>query len=623
MKNDLEKIVKIDAQLNEILSKANELEQRYANELSRVHPTYRKSAENLIHYLAFRSFDVDLLQEKLREAGLPSLSNVEGYVMRNLYTIKTLIGCRLGNPVVPGIKKGISYKRGQKILSRNTKLLFGQKSKKRRTRIMVTLPGSAAEDYQFVSKLLSAGMNSVRINCAHDDAGVWKQMILHVDRARKSQHRNCKIMMDLGGPKLRTGAIKPGPQVIHIKPERDSLGKVIAPAKVWIAPPDSTLPNEPTSVMIPVNEHFLDKIKRGDTVKFTDTRGKKCDILIVKKQGMGRWGVCYDSAYLTTGTNLMLQKLNHPDPVTDHVGELLSVPQSIFLQTGDILILNQSQHPGENAISSEDGSLVQPAHIACTLPEVFRNTRPGEPVFFDDGKIEGVVEEAQEDHLRIRITHTRETGSRLNADKGINLPESDLRISGLTEKDKKDLSFVALNADAVNLSFVNQPQDVESLFQELQNYTARPGIILKIETKKGFLNLPEILLYALQTYPIGVMIARGDLAIETGWKNIATVQEEILRICEAAHIPVVWATQVMDNMARKGIPTRAEITDAAMSQRAECVMLNKGMYIEKTIRMLDKILRQMQKFQKKKEIILPKLYEAERLRLSHDPYTIP
>ena len=222
----------------------------------------------------------------------------------------------------------------------------------------------------------------------------------------------------------------------------------------------------------------------------------------------------------------------------------------------------------------------------------------------------------------MRIKQARVTGSKLNADKGINLPDSDFRLSGLTEKDKNDLVFVAKHADVVNLSFVNQATDVEELFRELDKYPDKPGIILKIETKKGFENLPGILLHAMQTYPLGVMIARGDLAIETGWKNIATIQEEILRICEAAHIPVVWATQVMDNMARKGIPTRAEITDAAMAQRAECVMLNKGLYIEKAIKMLDKILRRMQKFQKKKEIMLPKLQDADQLRLSHDQYNI-
>ena len=151
------------------------------------------------------------------------------------------------------------------------------------------------------------------------------------------------------------------------------------------------------------------------------------------------------------------------------------------------------------------------------------------------------------------------------------------------------------------------------LIKELDNLNASLGIILKIETLESYRNLPNILLKAMENYPIGVMIARGDLAIETGWKNFAVIQEEILRICEAAHLPDIWATQVLENLAKKGIPTRAEITDAAMSQRVESVMLNKGPYIEKAVKMLDKILCKMQSIQKKKMAVLPKLEFSKEL----------
>jgi pyruvate kinase len=139
------------------------------------------------------------------------------------------------------------------------------------------------------------------------------------------------------------------------------------------------------------------------------------------------------------------------------------------------------------------------------------------------------------------------------------------------------------------------------------------GIVLKIETIEAYKNLPSIILKAMENYPIGVMIARGDLAIEVGWNNIAIVQEEILRLCDAARIPDIWATQVLENLAKKGVPTRAEITDAAMAQRAECVMLNKGPYIEKAVKMLDKILCEMQLIHKDKIPLLPKLEFNEDL----------
>jgi pyruvate kinase len=100
------------------------------------------------------------------------------------------------------------------------------------------------------------------------------------------------------------------------------------------------------------------------------------------------------------------------------------------------------------------------------------------------------------------------------------------------------------------------------------------------------------------------MIARGDLAVECGYERLAEVQEELLWVCEAAHVPVVWATQVLESLAKGGMPSRAEITDAAMGERAECVMLNKGPYIHDAVRVLDDILRRMEAHQSKKTAML-------------------
>ena len=126
----------------------------------------------------------------------------------------------------------------------------------------------------------------------------------------------------------------------------------------------------------------------------------------------------------------------------------------------------------------------------------------------------------------------------------------------------------------------------------------------------------------MRSYPVGVMTARGDLAIETGWKNFATIQQEIMRICAAAHIPNIWATQVLENLAKKGTPSRAEITDSALAQQAECVMLNKGYYIQRAVKMLDKILRRMERFQRKNHRRLPRLENADKLLVSHEVYDV-
>ncbi len=607
----------INVQISEIVERSHELEIRYLSEISSVHPVYRKSAENLIHYLAFRSFDIDLLQDRLREIGLPSLTNIEGHVMESLLSIKTIINHLLGFKKIEQKKGVISTRKSKKLLNKNTKLLFGNKSKKRRTRIMVTLPDTAAEDPKFVRRMLKAGMNSARINCAHDDPAVWKRMIENIAIGKTVLNKSCKVMMDLGGPKLRTGPMIEGPKVMHIRPLRNDLGEVVSPAKIWISPTDILPPDDSADAILPIDEQLFTKIKRGSSIHFVDSRGKHCKIIIDKKQGFGKWGICRDSAYVTTGTEMEVHRKKKSGKEAIFVGELMPLEQFLLLKTGDELLLKKEPLPGQNAQYDEHGKQINPAFISCTLSEIFDYVKAGEPIFFDDGKIEGRIIEVNEDAVKIKITHAKDLGSKLKSDKGINLPESNLPISGLTEKDKEDMKFIAAHADAVNFSFVNDEQDVEDLQELIDELHGNIGIILKIETQKAFRNMPKIILRAMRTFPVGVMIARGDLAIETGWKNFASIQEEILRICEAAHIPDIWATQVLENMAKKGVPSRAEITDASMAQRAECVMLNKGAYIEKAVKLLDRILIKMQRYQKKKDTILPKLSDADQLMLDY------
>jgi pyruvate kinase len=157
----------------------------------------------------------------------------------------------------------------------------------------------------------------------------------------------------------------------------------------------------------------------------------------------------------------------------------------------------------------------------------------------------------------------------------------------------------------VGLSFAQSAADVRQLRRRLLELDAgHLGMVLKIETRRGFEHLPEMLMAALASPAAGVMIARGDLAVEVGYERLAEVQEEILWACEAAHVPVIWATQVLETLAKTGLPSRAEITDAAMSERAECVMLNKGPHILDAIRTLDDILRRMATHQSKKRPLM-------------------
>jgi len=604
------KLQEILVALDTVIDKIYEFEHKYRSQLNNVHPNYFQSAKNLVHYLAMRSFNINIFQDKLEEIGLPVTMESQNNILYGLLNFRTIINSLLKNEIYDEEQNHLNNKQVKKILKKNSKALFGKIKNKRKTAILVTQPFEAANDEQFAQALLKQGMDCARINCAHDDEIIWKQIIENI----RAHEKNCKIMMDLGGPKFRTGKMKPGPKVIHIKPKKNPLGQVIEPARIWLAPYGIQPPvDKEADVIIPVNKKWLRKTKKGSYIIFRDSRDKKCKIHIEEKEGKGRWGYCIDSAFVITGTllNVFIEKRSSSEIHT--VQELLPLEEVIFLFEGDLLRLDKKAIPGEPAVYDGDGNLKELAHISCTLPQIFDNVKLEEQIYFNDGKIEGIVKKIHTDHLIIEITNAKKKGGKLKADKGINLPNSDLGISGLTKKDKNDLKFVVQHADVVNFSFVNNKQDVEESFNELKKLKATMGIILKIETKEAYRNLPGILLKAMENYPIGVMIARGDLAIETGWRNFAIIQEEILQLCDAAHLPDIWATQVLENLAKKGIPTRAEITDAAMAQRADCVMLNKGPYIEKTVRMLDKVLRKMQRIQKKKVTLLPKLEFNENL----------
>ncbi len=592
-------------ELAKLQDEAIKMQQTYANRLEKVHHEYYESALNLVHYLAIRKFDIRNLQQQLGQMGISRLGKAEGHVMASLLAIKDQLHKIEGSTRPQNGLPYISINEASEKLERHASLLLGSRPSQRRVRVMVTFPSTAAEDYEWVKKSIKAGANCVRINCAHDDEQVWLGMINNIKQAEIELGRSVKICMDLGGPKLRTGSIEPGPEVIRVKPKRDTLGRVIETAKIWFAPQHSQQPFPKADYNhIPVLLSWLYQLEVGDEITLRDARDKKRRYTIIEVLKEGVVAESDQTTYFTSGT-LLSHKRGKKHISESYVLSLPALEQSIPLSAGDTLIIHLDPREGQAADPDNDIT----AHISCSIPELYKDARIGERILLDDGKISGTIQQVENNEIHLRIDYAGLMGSKLKADKGINLPDTHLNISGLTEKDKSDLPFVVQYADVVNLSFVNTEQDVYDLMDSLKELNAREdlGIVLKIETKNGVQHLPSILLGAMQHSPLGVMIARGDLAVECGWDRLAEIQEEILRICEAAHVPNIWATQVLESLAKMGLPSRAEITDAAMSQRAECVMLNKGPFIHETIKMLDKILRHMQEYQRKKAPMLPML----------------
>jgi pyruvate kinase len=587
-------IEQVREQLRSIHDRATALEAKYATELSGVHPAFREGARNLVHYLALRKSDTHELRKNLRRLGLSSLAHAERNVLGSIASVQTAIECLASGRAVDTDALAAALQSSSPTADEHRQAILGPSPEGRDVSIMVTLPTEAADNPLLVAEMLAAGMNLARINCAHDDPTTWKRMVDNIRRAADDAGTECRIVMDLSGPKLRTGELKPGPRVIHVRPKRDPLGNVIAPRRIRLIP-DDVLQHGTKVAVIPVPRECIEQAQEGDRIRFRDTRGKKRRLVVSTKDDKGLVLETFQGAYIATGTKLTLMPAHDGKKRAYEVGELPAVELPLLLHIGDTLIIHRDAIPGEPAIEDADGVILEPAHIACQQPEVFEYLSPGETISLNDGKISGVIRNVSDEQLEVEITKAKPTGSRLRGQRGINFPKSDIRLPGLTKTDEENLAFVAEHADAVSLSFVRKPKDVEALLEALDELSAAHlGLIIKVETRKGFKSLPKVMLAAMRRYPVAVMIARGDLAVECGWERLAELQEEILWVCEAARMPVMWATQVLEQEAKKGLPSRAEITDAAQSQRADCVMLNKGPHILAAIHTLDSILRGMQ-----------------------------
>lgn len=602
--------------VSDLRARAIALEQTHLDEILRIEPGYQASARNLLHYLALRQVDLRPLQTELAALGLTSLGSREAQTLGALDALLVALHAMAGKswqpdqPPAPLLNMGD----GSIVLDYHSQLLLGSPAGKRSVRIMVTMPSEASWDYLLVRNLLAAGMDVMRINCAHDDEGAWLGMVNNLRRAERELGRSAKVYADLAGPKLRTGAIEPIGRVVKFRPRRNLRGEVIEPAQVWLTPADAPEAAPPgVLTTLPVERQVIEPAQPGDILQFKDTRGKHRDLLIVDAVGGSRLATASKTAYVEQGMPARL--VRDGEALAEGVfGPLPDVVAPLELAVGDLLVLTREGIPGRAAVRDAEGNVVEPARIPCSLEAAFDSAEPGQIIRFDDGKIGSRVISNDGQEIVVQISYTGPRMARLRPEKGINLPDTTLAISALTDKDLHDLEFLVKYVDMVGLSFVRTPEDVLLLEQRLEELGGSEiGVVLKVENREAFENLPRLLLTAMYSPPVGVMVARGDLAVEVGFERLAEVQEEILWLCEAAHVPVIWATQVLEGLAKTGSPTRAEVSDAVMSGRAEAVMLNKGPYIVEAVRFLNGVLERMHAHQHKRRSMLRKLSISEQV----------
>jgi len=607
----------LSGELASLCSDMVQLESSLLKRFLTLHESHRPSARNLAHYLALRRHDIRKLQSQLARLGLSSLGRTESHVLDAFQAVHSVLAQLLGSdsPLALPAEAAVGMGEGAKLLDKHTEALLGPPPPGRTVRIMVTMATEAATDYESVRDLVQSGMDCMRINCAHDNPDLWLGMIQNLQRARQETGRDCRILMDIPGPKLRTGPMEPGAAVVKCRPERDDYGRVVAPARVWLTSDEIAEPAPAVAAAtLPLAASFLKKLRAGDTLRLRDARKAQRSLRVTHVDPRGAWAEARQTIYFLPGLGLQQARRNSPRtklrsvPARARIGKLPHRPQTLLLKPGDTLVLTRANTLGKPALHSKSGQLLEPAQVSVSIPQVLDRAKVGDPVWFDDGKIGGVIRAVNAESVSVEITQARPEGEKLGAEKGINLPETQIDIPALTEEDSAALPFIVEHADLVGCSFVRTEAHVRQLLDRIEQLGGqRLGLILKIETRKAFENLPNLILAAMRTESLGIMIARGDLAVECGYQRLAEIQEEILWICEAAHVPVIWATQVLESLAKKGIPSRSEITDAAMGERAECVMLNKGPYAVTAVRVLADILRRMQSHQEKKRSMLRQL----------------
>ncbi|NCC30243.1 MAG: pyruvate kinase, partial [Gammaproteobacteria bacterium] len=389
------------AQLAALREGAVEFERAYGAEIEKVEPSHRNSARNFLHYLSIRQHDIRSLQEDLGALGLSSLGVLEPHALASLSSVMAILEQLSGKDLGPAPEPPVDFRSGPLLLRDHTRALLGPEPRDRFVRIMVTMPSEAASDAQLVQDLLLAGMDVMRINCAHDGPEAWLAMVENLRRAERVVGRNCRVQADLAGPKLRTGAIRASGRVKRLVPDRDVFGCIVRPARIWLTAASAveTTPGD-LRFTLRIEGDLLEKLGVGDRIGLTDTRGQDHELRIVETVGRSFIAESERTAYVRDETQVT--GLRRGESLG--AGRIVGIPEvvsPIGLLPGDTLILTRCDEPGTDAERDASGRIVEPARIHCTLDAAFEQVAHGHRVWFDDGKIGGLVQE--NDGQRIRV----------------------------------------------------------------------------------------------------------------------------------------------------------------------------------------------------------------------------
>lgn len=275
---------------------------------------------------------------------------------------------------------------------------------------------------------------------------------------------------------------------------------------------------------------------------------------------------------------------------------------SVILKEGARFILTTNQVIGNDE------------KVSINYPLFAKEVKVGDPILLHDGKKKLEVIEIKDNDVVCRVI----VGGEIKNKRGVNLPGSDLSVSSITDKDRKDLEFGFKNkVDYFALSFVRRPEDVSELRALIEKNKSEARIIAKIETPQALKNIDEII-----KLTDGIMVARGDLAIEIPAEDVPLVQKNIIQKCNQAGKPVIVATQMLESMINSPVPTRAEVSDIANAilDGTDAVMLSEettlGQYPVKAVQMMNKIAERIEKDPHYRELVTSRKFSDPIKRTS-------
>jgi pyruvate kinase len=588
MKNNTSGLIYNRNILREILIKMNKEVEEFVFAASKEHDIdfAEHSKRNICAFLALKKFISPEIHAALASEGLSSIKEISRHVT---YSLNKMINNLSPNSDHFFLNDIAGLKEANELKTQRKQMLFGtKKGDHNLPDIMITLDRAMLEYPQIFVELLRSGMTIARINCAHDDFDVWDKLITQIRTAEKSISSSdehvpmCKIYMDLAGPKIRIAEYIKSKIPLIIPVKKENVDKILIGHVICSSSYD--LEAEGSFVLHIDNCEDFTNVSKQEMITFTDVRGKDRILTVLEvvnptclKVRLNKTSILDERTILYYSNNQWTLKEFPEDNI------------KIEVKNGDLLrIYRSSKFLGKPKSSST------PASIGITLPKALNNVKSGDRIFFDDGKISAQVTRVQEDYIETKINGLQDDLMVLKSGKGINLPDSlvYLNVPALTEYDLQTLPRICHMADIIGLSFIHHPNDIRLLQQYLKILSPRKiGVVAKIETKDSVCHLTKIILEGLNLESFGIMIARGDLAVEVGFEQLAAIQEEILDIASAAHIPVIWATGVLEKMTKKGTPVRTELTDAYMGLRADCIMLNKGPHIVTSVNVIQSLNR--------------------------------